>query len=1041
MAKRARALHARVAWAFLASGVAAVALFASSSDGGIRSFGYDAIGLVGALIAVYALVRNRPRPRTGWRLIVAGLVVLVTGDIVFDLVTRVFGHDSGYPFSDLIYLSAYPLLACGLALVSSRHFRRDIWIDSLIVAIAASAATWQWVIEPVLKSGGPVGERVMAAAYPVLDIVLLATILHAVFSIPRWKASAWFLVCGLTATLIGDMLYARLVAGGTYLDADLIDIAWPITYVFLAAAVLHPSMRVVWRSRADDAAGLGRGRLAMLGIAVATAPAVLVIDSTGDNATIVIALLAAMTAILVAWRIARLVTASEAARHNIEESEARFRALVQHASDGVVVVEASGLVSYASPTAVRMIGLSVDQVVGREATEFIHPDDREVGARNLANVVSVRGASPSFEIRLGDGLGTWRWVECTCSNQLENPAVRGIVTNTRDITEKKQANEFARADMRAMEQILEGSPLTEALYTLCAAIESYDPDLRAAIRLIDNEAGGLRHTAAPTLPLGLTRAIDERADGAGSISLAEYAEGLLVHVDDGTDPRWDSLRQRARDDELAAFWSMPIRNAETADLVGLVNVYSRAAREPTEAEVVLMDRVGHFVALAVDRAQHTDELGYMALHDALTGLPNRALAIDRIQHALERLAHRPSMLAVLFLDLDRFKLVNDGLGHDTGDELLVAIARRLVTTVRRQDTVARLGGDEFVVICEDLVDEQQAEELAARASEALAAPFALARAEIPVSASIGIAVTRRARDSADSLLRDADAAMYRAKRRGGGRYELFDQAMHTRAMSRLLTERALRLALDRDELRVVYQPQFELASGRRVGIEALVRWAHPVRGLVAPRDFLPVAEETGMIVPIGRWVLDQACAQAARRRDDAEGESTIVSLNVSARQLLQPDFPSLVARGVEQQGIDPALLCLEVAEGVLIDDLEVVGTALRVLKDRGLRLAIDDFGTGGSSLTYLRRFPFDELKIDSSFIAGLGANHADDAIVAATIDMAHTLGMTVAAEGVETEEQRTRLVELGCDRAQGYLLGAPESLPVAPHLILVDRPA
>jgi diguanylate cyclase (GGDEF)-like protein/PAS domain S-box-containing protein len=1041
MARRARTLPAAVAWVFLALGVLAVALCASSPDPAVRSFGYDAIGLAAAGTAVYALLRNRPRPPLGWRLITGGLVLLVTGDIVFDLVTRALGQDSGYPFADILYLGAYPLLACGLVLVSTRRFRRDIWVDSLIVAVAASAATWQWVIEPLLDSSLPLGERLVAAAYPVLDIVLLATILHAVFSIPRWKASAWFLVCSLTATLVGDMLYARLVAGGTYVDADLIDIAWPIAYVFLAAAVLHPSMRVVWRSRADDRASLGRGRFVMLGVAVAAAPAVLVVNGAGNSTTIVIALLAAATAMLVALRIAHLVATSDSARRDIEESEARFRALVQHASDGVVVVDASGLVLYASPAAARMVGLSADEVVGREAIQFIQPDDREVGARNLTEVASVGGAEPSFEIRLGDGLGTWRWIECTCSNQLENPAVRGIVINTRDITEKKQADEFAHADMRAMEQILEGSPLTEALYTLCAALESYDPELRATIRLIDRESGSLRHTAAPTLPDGFTRAVDDRADGAATITLSEYSQGLLVRVDDGTDPRWDGLRQRARDDELAAFWSMPIRNAETDELVGLVNVYCRVARRPTEDEVVLMDRVGHFVALAVDRAQHTDELGYLALHDALTGLPNRALAIDRIEHALERLAHRPSMLAVLFLDLDRFKVVNDALGHDTGDELLIAIAHRFVTTVRRQDTVARLGGDEFVVICEDLVDERQAEELAARTSEALLAPFKLARSEVPVSASIGIAVTRRANDSADSLLRDADAAMYRAKRRGGSRYELFDQAMHTRAMSRLLTEQALRLALDRDELRIVYQPQFELATGHRVGIEALIRWAHPVRGLVAPRDFLPVAEDTGMIVPIGRWVLDQACAQAAQQGEAPAAEPTIVSLNVSARQLLQPDFPGLVARCVDQHGIDPGRICLEVAEGVLVDDLEVVGTALRVLKDRGLRLAIDDFGTGGSSLTYLRRFPFDELKIDSTFVAGLGANSADDAIVAATIDMAHALGMAVAAEGVETEQQRDRLIELGCDRAQGYLLGAPQTLGIPRHLVLINRPA
>ena len=387
---------------------------------------------------------------------------------------------------------------------------------------------------------------------------------------------------------------------------------------------------------------------------------------------------------------------------------------------------------------------------------------------------------------------------------------------------------------------------------------------------------------------------------------------------------------------------------------------------------------------------------------------------------------------MLFVDLDRFKLVNDGLGHETGDELLVAVSRRLASAVRRQDTIARIGGDEFVVLCEDLRDEDQAVELAERAAQAFVEPFALSRAEVTVSASIGIAVTNRSSDRAASLLQDADAAMYRAKRRGGARHELFDEAMHTQAVSRLLTERALRRALDRDELRVLFQPEFDLATGERVALEALLRWEHPVRGLVVPGDFLRVAEETGMIVPMGAWVVAQACEVARAVRLGSEEHPPTVSINVSARQLQRPDFPELVARTAREAGVDPATLCLEVSESALLEDLDSTADALRALEAVGVQLAIDDFGTGGSSLTYLRRFPFDKLKIDRMFVEGLGRSAADDAIVAATIDMAHALDMVVSAEGVETEEQRLRLVDLGCDRAQGYHLGAPEALRRTP---------
>jgi diguanylate cyclase (GGDEF)-like protein len=504
-------------------------------------------------------------------------------------------------------------------------------------------------------------------------------------------------------------------------------------------------------------------------------------------------------------------------------------------------------------------------------------------------------------------------------------------------------------------------------------------------------------------------------------------------------PHLQHIRELAQAEGFRAFWSVPIRTPDEERLLGMLAIYVRTAREPSDADRAMMDRVRNIVSVALDRAAHTQQLGHLALHDTLTELPNRALAVERLDAALARLRDPGSMVAVLFLDLDRFKIVNDGLGHDTGDELLVAVGSRLAASVRRNDTVARFGGDEFVIVCEDLTDEKQVEELADRAIHALSEPFALDRAEVVVTASIGIAVTRRASDRPASLLRDADAAMYRAKSRGGARYELFDQAMHTQAVTRLLTERGLREALERDELRVLFQPQFELASSLRVADEALLRWAHPVRGLIAPGEFIEVAEETGIIVPIGAWVLGQVCERASRARTEGPDNGQLcVSANISARQLLRPDFPRVVRAALRTYDLDPSALCLEIAEHVLLDDQETTSGVLNALKEIGLRLAIDDFGTGGSSLTYLRRYPFDELKIDRAFVAGLGNSAADDAIVAATIDMAHALGMVVAAEGVETEVQRARLVELGCDRAQGYYLAPPEAV-AARHLKLVTQ--
>ncbi|HEX9506580.1 MAG TPA: EAL domain-containing protein, partial [Acidimicrobiia bacterium] len=565
---------------------------------------------------------------------------------------------------------------------------------------------------------------------------------------------------------------------------------------------------------------------------------------------------------------------------------------------------------------------------------------------------------------------------------------------------------------------------------LLEAVERIVDGSSCSVRLCNPESGRLLSVAAPTLPVDFVRSIDELL----SLDHAPErfgTEDVLVFPDIHEAEMAPDIRQVALLHGLRALTSMPIRNPDGSQVIGLLALFLRVPRPPTATEIALLERTRDLVALVIDHAAHTEQLGYLALHDTLTGLPNRSLAVDRLEQALKRLGEHDAMVAVLFIDLDRFKMVNDDLGHDTGDELLVAASRRLVAELRQQDTVARFGGDEFVVLCEDLVNERQAEELAGRAAAALAKPFGLGRAEVMVSASVGIAVTRAATLGAADLLRNADAAMYRAKRRGGSGYEVFDDDMQSQAATRKLTEGALHQALDRDELRVLYQPQFDLRTGEQVASEALLRWSHPVRGTVAPADFLRVAEETGAIVPIGEWVLEQACAHARRSLTAGPQHSPLcVSANLSARQLLRPDFPRTVASTLQRHGIAPETLCLEIAEATLLDDIDATHVALRALKEHGVRLAIDDFGTGGSSLTYLRQFPFDELKVDDSFIVGLGKTPTDDAIVGATIDMAHALDLVVAAEGVESEEQLVRLTELGCDRAQGFHLGRPDSPPL-----------
>jgi diguanylate cyclase (GGDEF)-like protein/PAS domain S-box-containing protein len=1031
-------LSNRVIWSFVAVGSALALVSLQFTTDNARSFLFDILAVVAAVGAVVGLWVNQPRRRRVWECFTVALVLFAAGDVVFDLVQRLVGRPDGSPYADGFYLAGYGILAAALFQLARARYDRETTIDSVVVSVALSAVVWQWIVTPVLDStSGATFERIVSVAYPIADLVLVVVTVYAIFTLPRWSPAAWFLFAGLTMMLVADGVYARMLAENSYRDGGPADALWPIAYFLLAAAVMHPSMRTLWEGAANPVRR-ERARMVVLGAALFAAPAVVILDDSGSSVAVTLAVITGVAALGVAWRIVRLVDESNHARAEIGESEARFRALVQHATDIVIVLDVHGVVTYISPAIDAVFGKTADSLLGTSFVDYL--DEHGIAqSQTLYQTLLAHPDDPvATEFHAFDG-AAWRWIEATWTNQLHEPAVGGFVGNMRDITDRKRANAFGAAETRVLELILSGAPVPETLTTLVRALETYIPDGAGSIRLLDPESHRLESVAAPTLPPEYIEAVTGHTTVDDIEAFLSATETRVVR-DIEHDGARAELNQLCLAHGLRGIWSTPIRSPDGSEFLGLFAFFVRHVRDPRATELAILERARDLAALAIDRDARTEELGRLALHDTLTGLPNRALAQDRLEHALERLAQTDDedMVAVLFVDLDRFKLVNDGLGHETGDELLVAVSRRLAATVRRQDTIARIGGDEFVVLCEDLHDEDQAVELADRAAQAFTEPFTLSRAEVTVSASIGIAVTNRSSDRAANLLQDADAAMYRAKRRGGARRELFDEAMHTQAVSRLLTERGLRRALERDELRVLFQPGFDLVTAERVAVEALLRWEHPVRGLVSPGDFLRVAEETGMIVPIGAWVLAQACDVARTARHGGEGHPLTVSVNVSARQLQRPDFPELVARTARDAGVGPTTLCLEVAESALLDDLDATAHALRALKDVGVQLAIDDFGTGGSSLTYLRRFPFDELKIDRMFVEGLGRSAADDAIVAATIDMAHALGMVVCAEGVETEEQRLRLVDLGCDRAQGYHLGEPEELST-PRLVLVSQ--
>ncbi len=424
-----------------------------------------------------------------------------------------------------------------------------------------------------------------------------------------------------------------------------------------------------------------------------------------------------------------------------------------------------------------------------------------------------------------------------------------------------------------------------------------------------------------------------------------------------------------------------------------------------------------------ERRAMEDQLVREAVHDRLTGLPNRALFLDRLSQSLEVLARQPGSLAVLFLDVDRFKVINDSLGHEAGDDVLVELARRLERLMRPGDTVARFGGDEFVVLCLGIDHPSAAVHVAERLAEGVSGAVTVDGADVVLSVSIGIAMSTSPEDRAGDLLRDADAAMYRAKRDGRARSVLFAEAMRQEALARLATEVELRRALTSNELRLHYQPVVDLGTGVVVGVEALLRWQHPSRGLVMPADIVPIAEETGLIVPIGEWVLEQACEQLVRWHEVAP--YLTMAVNVSGVQLAHPELVSRVEGVLNRTGVARGALSLEITESVLMRDAEDALGVLQDLKSLGVSISVDDFGTGYSSLTYLKRFPVDVLKIDRSFVDGLGGDADDLAIVKAILALAAALGMSTIAEGVENDAQREVLLGLGCRTAQGYLLGRP----------------
>jgi diguanylate cyclase (GGDEF)-like protein/PAS domain S-box-containing protein len=607
-----------------------------------------------------------------------------------------------------------------------------------------------------------------------------------------------------------------------------------------------------------------------------------------------------------------------------------------------------------------------------------------------------------------------------------NNVVFGVLGIARDITERKRSEMLHQGQAKILEMIATAAPLEEVLTDLVYLIEGQLSGIIASVLLLDTDGLHLLDGAAPSLHPDYRKAINGVRVGpnVGSCGTAVHRCEPVIVADIQVDPLWIGYREVAAAFGLRSCWSTPIIS-HTGMVLGTFAMYSASIREPIDAERALVDVATRIAGIAIERKLAEQHIQHMATHDGLTNLPNRSALGGRLSQAIEHAADRSRTVSLLFIDLDRFKFVNDSLGHDAGDELLQTVARRMQRNVRKSDSVIRLGGDEFVILLPDLPSEADiVPATCRRIIDAIAAPIRIRGHELQVTCSIGVANYPADGTGVQALLANADAAMYQAKSIGRDNFQFYSPELNAKAHRKLILQEQLRNAIARSELFLEYQPQIDLRTGRIFAAEALLRWNHPTMGRVSPGDFVPLAEDTGLIVPIGNWVLEEACRQN-KAWQDAGLEPITVCVNVSARQFADKSLVGHVRRALDASELSASYLELELTESLIMQNIDQAIDTMRQLQSLGVQLSIDDFGTGYSSLSALKNFPVTRLKIDRSFISDLSSNESDRTVASAIILLAKKLKLRVIAEGVETEEQLRFLRDNNCDEMQGYLFSRP----------------
>ena len=1012
---------------------------------------FNVIAFSSPVVIVIAVRTWRPEHRLPWYLFALGQTLFVAGDVITYNYERLFGSELPYPsIGDILYLSVYPCLIAGVLLMVHRRSPgrdREGLIDSLIVAIGIGTISWVFLMSPIARTPDSNAiQRLVGMAYPFMDLILLVVVVRLAIG-PGRRAPSFYLMAGAVIALFcTDFVYSYIsVQGIVYDQAGYLEAGWASFYLLWGAAALHGSMRTLSDPAPDQERRATRARLGLLAGASLMAPAVQIIQEIrGErvDAPFVIGSSIALF-LLVVTRMAGLVRREEV-------SAMRQRALQKAGQALVGATDRDGIYQAAMQSAGRLAGESVAVVLlvniaGRPPEEF-----------------TVVGASHDDGTTLGRAVNlptgaTSRRADLITLDPSKDPSARGELGGLVPMPDETRfvfvAPLFVLDELKAL--LCVGSPDRLSRST-CEVLETLSSQAALALEsaalmedllrrqsearfssLVQNSSDVVMVVAADSSMTYVSPSV-ERVLGHGPQQLTGSKLTEHVHPEDKAQVLlFLTSGDRDGDDPRPALTEFRLLHRD-GHWLHVESQRTNLLNDPNVNGIVLNSRD------ISERKAFEEQLQHQAFHDPVTALANRALFHDRVEHALERQTRDGRSISVLFMDLDDFKTINDSLGHAVGDRLLQEVGERLKNCLRAADTAARMGGDEFGILLEDGGIGIEAADVAARILAALEGPFHLAGKDVFVRASIGIATAASGAEhgpiDAEELLRNADVAMYMAKEAGKSRYQVFEPAMHDTALHRLELKADLQRAVDNGEFVLYYQPVIELETGAIIGLEALVRWDHPERGLVPPLEFIPLAEETGLIIPIGSWVLQEACRQAVLLEERMPLEASLhMAVNLSARQLQREEIVDEIGAILTETGMDPGMLILEITESVMMKDVKLSVQRLTELKALGVKLAVDDFGTGYSSLNYIQQFPVDILKVDKSFVDAFSVDPRKSALTATIIKLASDLDLRPVAEGIERADQLERLLDLHCDLGQGFYFAKPLPMEGVDELLATRR--